>query len=25
MQAPDEIARAIRRQATYGLAGARGV
>lgn len=24
MQAPDEIARAIRRQATYGLAGARG-
>jgi hypothetical protein len=24
MQAPDEIARAIRRQATYGLAGAKG-
>ena len=24
MQAPDEIARAIRRQAAYGLAGARG-
>lgn len=24
MQAPDEIARAIRKQATYGLAGARG-